>query len=105
MIKLLLVNLISWLTSDKTSLIAEFFNIFIEKMNESEESVSTSARHTADHILLRMKKYASNVLKSTTIGTKFNVNPLNPASMDVKFDLGKMFNDQSMTYQKMKLIN
>lgn len=105
MIKLLLVNLISWLTSDKTSLIAEFFNIFIEKMNESEESVSTSTRHTADHILLRMKKYASNVLKSTTIGTKFNVNPLNPASMDVKFDLGKMFNDQSMTYQKMKLIN
>ena len=90
----------SWLTSDKASLIAEFFNVFIEKLNESEESMSTSVCHMADQTMLRIKKYASNILQSTTIDTKFNVNPFNPASVDVKFDFGKIFNNQTMTYQK-----
>ena len=90
----------SWLTSDKASLIAEFFNVFIEKLNESEESMSTSVCHMADQTILRIKKYASNILQSTTIDTKFNANPFNPASVDVKFDFGKIFNNQTMTYQK-----
>lgn len=88
--KLVISKFNSWLTSDKTSLIVEFFNIFIEKLNESEEDLSASVNHTSDQILFKMKKYASNILRSTTIDTKFGV----------KFDLKKIFSDQSMTYQK-----